>query len=70
MKDPSFTLTPRKWCLRTNAIGIVAKRGEGGRTTAHPDIAMDFNMWVESGLRLTLINRFREACKSETKMNY
>ena len=46
MRSPLFTLTPKKWISKTGAIGIVAKRGKYGGTTAHPFIACDFESLI------------------------
>ena len=39
----SFSLTPKEWVQKTNAIGIYSKAGRYGGTYAHKDIS--FN-WV------------------------
>lgn len=36
----SFYLSPQKWIQTTNAIGIVSKSGNSGRTFVHRDIAL------------------------------
>lgn len=41
-KATSFTLTPKLWIDRTNAIGIVFKQGKDGGTFAHLMIACEF----------------------------
>jgi len=61
MKTPSFTLTPKQWITRTNAIGLISKQGKNGGTFAHPDIACDFHMWLYPEIRLNLITYFRES---------
>jgi len=61
MRAPSFTATPKQWIAKTKAIGIVSKQGKGGGTFAHPDIAMDFLMWLKPELRLELVKRIRES---------
>lgn len=38
----AFTLSPLKWVETTNAMGIVVKKGCGGGTYAHKDIAFKF----------------------------
>ena len=38
----AFTMSPKKWIVATNAIGIVSKAGRYGGTYAHSDIAMSF----------------------------
>ena len=42
----SFSLTPKKWILTTNAIGIISKTGRYGGTYAHIDIAFEFATWL------------------------
>ncbi len=38
----SFSLTPKQWIEKTNAIGITSKTGRYGGTYAHSDIAFEF----------------------------
>lgn len=38
----SFSLTPKQWIEKTNAIGIISKAGRYGGTFAHKDIAFEF----------------------------
>lgn len=59
-KMTSFTLTPTQWVKKTKAIGMTVKQGKGGGVKAHPDIAADFQMWLDSLLRLSLIRFMRE----------
>jgi len=56
-KKPAFTVTATRWIEKTNAIGLVTKRGKSGGTSAHPDIAGDFYMWLHPVFRLELIER-------------
>lgn len=43
----SFTLSPKKWISRTNAIGMIFKGGKYSiGTFAHPDIAFEFASWL------------------------
>jgi hypothetical protein len=39
---PSFVLSPGTWGDKTNAIGIIVKKGKYGGTFAHKDIALEF----------------------------
>lgn len=59
-KMTSFTLTPTQWVRKTKVIGMVVKQGKGGGVKAHPDIATDFQMWLDPSLRLSLIRFMRE----------
>lgn len=65
----SFTMSPSRWIQTTNAIGFVSKRGKyDGGTFAHPDIALEFASWIDTGFKLYLIKEF-ERLKSEEARN-
>lgn len=55
----SFYLSPEKWVNETNAIGIVVKRGNGGGTFAHRDIAFEFASWLSPEFKLYLVTEFQ-----------
>lgn len=57
MQTSSFTLTAKKWISKTNAVGIISKQGHNGGTLAHRDIALDFQMWLDPGVRYELIKK-------------
>ena len=59
MKSSSFTLTLKQWIANTGAIGITSKQGKNGGTFAHPDIACEFNMWINPAFRLDVVKKFR-----------
>lgn len=61
MKSSSFTLTLKQWIANTGAIGITSKQGKNGGTFAHPDIACEFNMWINPIFRLDVVKKFRMA---------
>jgi hypothetical protein len=54
----SFILTPKKWIISTNAIGIISKQGKYGGTFAYKDIAMEFASWLSVEFKLYLIKEF------------
>ena len=56
----TYTITPSKWVSETKAMGIRVKRGKGGGITAHPDIALDFRMWLDPNYRHHVIWYVRE----------
>ena len=66
----SFTLSPKRWIERTNAIGIISK---GGRysigTYAHPDIAFEFASWLSPEFKLYLIKEFERLKRNEAFQN-
>ena len=61
----SFTLTPKQWIKRTNAIGIVSKPGRYGGTFAHKDIAFEFASWISVEFKLYLIKEFQRLKDAE-----
>ena len=78
----SFTLTPKQWIERTNAIGIISKAGRYGGTYAHKDIAFEFATWISVEFKLYLLKEFQRLKENElgklewnikrqlTKINY
>jgi hypothetical protein len=63
----SFTLTPRQWIEKTNAIGIISKSGRYGGTYAHKDIAFEFASWISVEFKLYLIKEFQRLKDEERK---
>jgi hypothetical protein len=63
----SFTLTPKQWIEKTNALGIVSKAGKYGGTFAHKDIAFEFATWISVEFKLYLIKEFQRLQESEQK---
>jgi len=63
----SFVLTPKQWCEKTNAIGIVSKSGRYGGTYAHKDIAFEFASWISVEFKLYLIKEFQRLKDNEQK---
>jgi len=63
----SFTLTPRQWIEKTNAIGIISRQGRYGGTFAHKDIAFEFASWVSVEFKLYLIKEFQRLKDEEYK---
>jgi len=61
----SFTLTPKQWIERTDAIGIQSKTGRYGGTYAHADIAFEFAAWISVEFKLYLIKEFQRLKDSE-----
>lgn len=63
----SFILTPTKWIEKTNAIGIITKKGKNGGTYAHKDIAFEFASWLSPEFKLYLIKEFDRLKTEEQK---
>lgn len=66
----AFTMSPSRWIQSTNAIGFISKRGKyDGGTFAHPDIALEFASWIDTGFKLYLIKEFERLKSEEAKEN-
>jgi hypothetical protein len=63
----AFTLSPQKWIVLTNAIGITSRRGSGGGTFAHIDIALEFASWVSTAFKLYFLTEFKRLKIEEQK---
>jgi hypothetical protein len=63
----SFSLTPKRWISKTNAIGIIAKTGRYGGTYAHKDVAFEFASWISPKFRLFLIKEFQRLKDEENE---
>ena len=56
---PSFTLSASEWIEKTNAIGIIVKKGRYGGTYAFKDIAFEFGTAISVTFKLYLIEEFQ-----------
>ena len=66
----SFVMSPSKWKRRTNAIGIIPSYGRYSKGTfAHPDIALEFASWIDTGFKLYLIKEFERLKVNEAYLN-
>ena len=61
----SFTLTPKQWIEKTNAIGLISKAGRYGGTYAQKDIAFEFASWISVEFKLYLIKEFQRLKEQE-----
>lgn len=64
---PSFVLSVSEWIEKTNAIGIIVKKGKYGGTFAHKDIAFEFGSAISVPFKLYLINEFQRLKEEEQK---
>lgn len=65
---PSFVLSASEWIERTNAIGIIVKKGRYGGTYAHKDIAFEFGSAISVPFKLYLIEEFQRLKAEELKL--
>jgi hypothetical protein len=66
----SNDLTPKKWIIETNAIGIVSKRGRYGGTYAHKDVALEFATWLDPKFKLYVIKEFQRLKENESSSQF
>lgn len=64
---PSFVLSVSEWIEKTNAIGIIVKKGKYGGTYAHKDIAFEFGSSISVPFKLYLIAEFQRLKEEEQK---
>lgn len=65
---PSFVLSASEWIERTNAIGIIVKKGRYGGTYAHKDIAFEFGSAISVPFKLYLIEEFQRLKAEEQRL--
>ena len=65
---PSFVLSESEWIERTNAVGIIVKKGRYGGTYAHKDIAFEFGSAISVPFKLYLIEEFQRLKTEEQKL--
>ena len=53
----SLTITPSLWIRRTHAVGMHVKQGKGGSVRAYPEIAADFQLWLDPKMRLAVVRQ-------------
>ncbi len=64
---PSFVLSASEWILKTNAVGIIVRKGKYGGTYAHKDIAFEFGSAISVSFKLYLIKEFQRLKEDEQK---
>ena len=65
---PSFTLSVSEWIEKTNAIGIIVKKGRYGGTYAFRDIAFEFGTAISVTFKLYLIEEFQRLKAKEQEL--
>lgn len=63
----NFVLSASEWIEKTNAIGIVVKKGRYGGTYAHKDIAFEFGSAISVPFKMYLITEFQRLKEEEQK---
>lgn len=64
---PSFVLSVSEWVEKTNAIGIIVRKGKYGGTYAQKDIAFEFGSAISVPFKLYLITEFQRLKEEEQK---
>lgn len=64
----AFTISPKRWIVLTNAIGLAVKSGRyDGGTFAHKDIALEFASWISAEVKLYIIKEFQRLKMQESE---
>jgi hypothetical protein len=64
---PNFVLSASEWIEKTNAIGIIVRKGKYGGTFAHKDIAFEFGSAISVPFKIYLISEFQRLKEEEQK---
>jgi hypothetical protein len=64
---PSFVISASEWIEKSNAIGIIVKKGKYGGTYANKDIAFEFGSAINVFFKLYLIKEFQRLKEEEQK---
>ena len=65
---PNFVMSVSEWIEKTNAIGIIVKKGRYGGTYACKDIAFEFGTAISVPFKLYLIDEFQRLKTEEQKL--
>ena len=65
---PTFAISASEWIEKTNAIGIIVKKGRYGGTYAFKDIAFEFGTAISVTFKLYLIEEFQRLKEEEQKL--
>jgi len=58
-------LNPQRWIEDTNAVGLISKKGKGGGTWGHPDVAFNFCLWLSPSFQLYVAKEFQRLKEKE-----
>jgi len=61
----NFHISPSNWIERFKAKGIYTKKGRGGGTYAHKDIALNFCYWLDPRFQILMIKKFQELLEED-----
>ena len=64
----NFVISTSEWIDKTNAIGLLVKKGKYGGTYAHKDIAFEFGSAISVQFKLYLITEFQRLKEEEQKL--
>lgn len=64
---PTFVISVSEWVEKTNAIGIIVRKGRYGGTYAFKDIAFEFGTAISVTFKLYLLEEFQRLKEKEQK---
>lgn len=63
--DNRAAISPQNYIAKTNAIGLISKRGRTGGTFAHSDIALEFCSWLSPQFKVYFFKEFQRLKSKE-----
>ena len=63
--ENTYSLSPKKYIEKTNAVGLISKAGRYGGTYAHKDIALNFCYWISPPFQVWMIKEFQRLKEQE-----
>jgi hypothetical protein len=63
----NFKISVEEFTKQTDAISLISKKGNGGGTYAHKDIAFEFGMWISAEFKIYLVTEFQRLKEQEQK---
>jgi KilA-N domain len=63
---PNFVISASEWIEKTNAVGLIVKKGKYGGTYAHKDIAFEFGSAISVPFKLYLIKEYQRLKEDES----
>lgn len=64
----AVVLSASEWIEKTNAIGMVVRKGKYGGTFAHKDIAFKFASWISVEFERYMVKEFQSLKEAEQKL--
>ena len=68
-KLDSFVISVEDWIKQTNASGFAIESGHSYKVRAHPDIALEYGMWISPMFAVYVIHEFNRLKTNDNDAN-